>query len=271
MLTLTLKAVINLPLEMSGITPDLMADKSRGQVERIPVWYGNQQLTLGELFRVTGSSSDEQLTLTGDFHAGSGIGARMKSGTIRVEGHAGYNVGVGMWAGEIEVDGDAYDNLGAEMRGGTIRVRGSAGANVGGPLAGSKQGMTGGAILIDSHAGDSAGQRMRRGLIALRGTAGNYLGHGMQAGSIVALGVCGSYPGVEMSRGTICLAGTRDPQFLPTFIPACVGDADVLRLIGRYLQSLGFDNDLWDSSRKWQAFNGDFLVSGRGEVFVTQL
>jgi formylmethanofuran dehydrogenase subunit C len=126
--------------------------------------------------------------------------------------------------------------------------------------------MTGGTILIDRDAGDFTGRRMRRGLIAIRGKAGSLLGHSMFAGSLIA-GACGTYPGVEMSRGTICVRDAEHIELMPTFRRACTAHAPVLGMIGRELQSLGFENDLWNANRRWQLFNGDMIVSGRGELF----
>lgn len=268
MLTLTLKNSTRLPLELTGIVPDRLSGKSPRQIATIPVWHGNQSLPLGELFAIKGASSDEQLTLVGDLQGAVGIGAGMKSGFLRVEGHAGHGVGTHMWGGDIEVTESVLDNLGAEMHGGAIRVRKSAGANVGGALPGSRQGMSGGAILVDGAGGDYVGRRMRRGLIAIRGKAGDFLGHAMLAGSIVA-GGCGVYPGVEMSRGTICVTDSVPGDLLPTFRLACTTSAPMMGMIGKGLQTMGFENDLLNANRRWHQFNGDLLISGRGEIFAT--
>jgi formylmethanofuran dehydrogenase subunit C len=269
MLTLTLKNSTPLSLELTGIVPGILAGSSSKQIERIFVRHGNQQLPLGELFSVKGSGSDEQLTLVGDLTAAVGIGAGMKSGLLRVEGDGGHDVGLGMGRAEIEVRGHVQDNLGAEMHGGVIRVRGSAGTNVGGALPGSHRGMTGGSILVEGDAGHFAGRRMRRGLIAVRGKAGNFLGHGMLAGSIIT-GECGVYPGAEMSRGTICVSEAQHVELLPTFRLACTAHAPVLGMLGRQLQSLGFENDVWNANRRWHQHSGDLLISGRGELFLAR-
>jgi formylmethanofuran dehydrogenase subunit C len=268
MLTLTLKNPTRLPLELQGIVPTAILGQTPKQTASLPIWHGNQRLPLGELFTVRGSNSDEQLTFVGDFHAAVGIGAGMKSGFLRVDGDAGHDVGLGMWNGEIEVLGNAHDNLGAEMRDGVIRVSGSAGANLGGTLPGTPQGMSGGIILVDGDAGDYVGQRMRRGLIAIRGKAGDFAGHAMLAGSIV-VGKCGSFPGTAMSRGTICVADASRVELMSTFRFACTTHAPVIGMIGRQLHSLGFENDLWNANRRWCQFNGDLLISGRGELFTT--
>jgi formylmethanofuran dehydrogenase subunit C len=269
MLSLTLKIATSIPLDLGGIVPDRLAPLSVREIEKISLWHGNRQQLMGELFNVNGNAVDGALKFVGDFRVAVNMGAGMKSGSLTVQGNAGDNIGLGMWDGEIEIFGDAGDNLGAEMRGGVIRIRGSARTNVGGALPGSIRGMTGGTILIDGNAEDFVGYRMRRGLIAIRGSVGRFLGHTMFAGSLVVSG-CGQHPGSEMSRGTICLSGGSRPELTPSFRYACTSQAPVLGMLGRQLQSLGFENDVWRANRQWQQFNGDFLTSGRGEIFVAE-
>lgn len=270
MLTLTLKAATNLPLDLTGIVPDVLASKSQRAITQMAIRHGNRETPLGELFTVRGNASDGAVTLEGDLHTAVNLGAEMKSGSLAIVGAAGDDVGRGMWGGMIEISDNAGNNLGAEMHGGLIRVRGSAQANVGGALAGSSRGMAGGTILIDGDAGDFVGRRMRRGLIAVRGRTGHFLGHNMLAGSIVALGSCGKNPGADMTRGTICLAEPTQQPTLPTFRFACTAHAPVLGMVGRHLQSLGFENDIWHAGRQWHHFNGDFLNSGRGEILSAE-
>jgi formylmethanofuran dehydrogenase subunit C len=267
MLTLSLKASTTLPLELSGITPDIVRDKSLAAVKKLAIWHGREQLSLADLFAINGSAADEQLKFSGDLSAAVDIGMNMKSGKIRVEGNAGRDVGLGMCGGEIEVTGNVGDGLGSEMRGGIIRVRGSSGNFAGGARVGSTRGMTGGTILVTGNACNGVGSRMRRGLIAVGGNAGELVGHHMLAGTIVVMGDCGAHAGAGMKRGTLCLA-QGDAQLLPTFRHACATHSPLLGMVGRQLLSLGFENDVGNAKREWQQFNGDFLASGRGEVFL---
>ena len=270
MLTLTLKNRTDYQLDLTGIVPDAMAGKSPREIEQIFVRYGNRETPLGELFTVKGSAADGVTLLEGDFRMATNLGAGLKAGGLTVVGNAGDNVGLGMWAGTIEITASAGNNLGAEMQGGLIRVRGSVEENVGGAQPGSTRGMAGGTILIDGSAGDFVGRRMRRGLIAIGGRAGRFLGSNMLAGSIVAFDLCANDTGTDMIRGTICLAADQQRFEQPTFRFACTAHAPVLGMVGRRLQSLGFENDLWHAGRKWQHFNGDFLNSGRGEIFLAE-
>ncbi len=268
MLTLSLKSHTTFPIELSGITPDAVRDKSLAELEKLAIWHGREQLALAELFGLMGNTADEELEFSGDLSAAVGVGAKMKSGKIRIDGHVGRDVGLGMWGGEIEVKGNAGDGLGSEMRGGIIRVRGSAGNFVGGARVGSTHGMTGGTVLVTGNAGNGVGCRMRRGLIAIGENAGELVGHHMLAGTIVICGTCDKNPGAGMKRGTICLANDNNAQLLPTFRYACTTHSPVLGMVGRRLQSLGFENDVWNANRQWQQFSGDFLAFGRGEIFL---
>ncbi len=268
MLTLSLKSLTTLPIELSGITPDAIREKPLAELEKLAIWYGREQLSLADLFELTGNAADEQLEFSGDFSAAVGVGARMKSGKLYLDGHVGRDVGLGMWGGEIEVKGNAGDGVGSEMRGGIIRVHGSAGNLVGGARVGSTRGMNGGTILVTGNVDNKAGCQMRRGLIAVGGNSGELTGYRMLAGTIVVSGTCGRHPGAGMKRGTLCLAHDNVAQLLPTFRYACRTHSPVLGMVGRRLQSLGFENDVWNANRQWQQFSGDFLGSGRGEIFL---
>lgn len=268
MLTFTLKTAVSYPLELAGITPEALVDQPIAQILRTEIYLGKEKQAVADLFEITGDLDDGELLFVGDLSTAVGLGANIKTGKIRVEGNAGREVGSHMQGGQIEIVGNAGNGLGLEMQGGTIHVTGSTGNSVGGARAGSTRGMTGGTIIVMGDVGGDVGSRMRRGLIAIRGNAGNGIGHDMLAGTIVIVGKCGASLGLGMKRGTLCLAGNKPLQLLPTFRYACTTHAPVLGMVGRQLQSLGFENDLWNANRQWQQYNGDFLATGRGEVFL---
>jgi formylmethanofuran dehydrogenase subunit C len=268
MLQLSLKSPTTLPIELAGISPAYLREKSLAEIERLAIWHGREKLSLADLFAIQGDATDECIEFRGDFSSAVGVGEGMTQGSIRVVGNAGRNVGLGMFAGEIEVTGDVGDGLGSEMRGGVIRVGGSAGDFVGGACIGSTRGMTGGTILVSGNAGDEIGNRTRRGLIAIGGSAGEWVGHNMLAGTIVVCGPCGRHAGAGIKRGTLCLLKQDPLQLLPTFRYACSNHVPVLGLIGRELKSLGFENNLSNASRQWQHYSGDYLPSGKGEIFL---
>lgn len=265
-LRFTLANMTTRPIELEGLTPDSVRDKSPGEIERFEVLHGNQRVPLAELFRVEGDPSDEIWELHGDLARVHGIGAQMRSGRIRVDGPVGRYVGAEMRGGEILVEGDAGDSLGSEMKGGSIRVRGKAGNFVGAALCGSARGTTGGTILVDGNVGDEAGAAMRRGLIAVGGNAGNLVGYNMLAGTVLVVGDCGRHAGAGMRRGTLGLLGAIAPALPATFRFACTSRPTVLPLVLRELQRIGFKPRV--ASQAYDIYNGDFLAQGRGEIFV---
>jgi len=173
-LRLSLIAPTTIPIELDGIVPDQLRDKSAHDIARWPIFHGNEQIPLAELFHVTGSAADERIVFAGDNCGVHRIGARMQSGTIYVEASAGRHVGSQMTGGEIVVAGDADDWAGGEMHGGLIRIQGRAGHHLGAAYRGSERGMDGGTILVHGDAGDEVAHTMRRGLIAVGGSVGDF-------------------------------------------------------------------------------------------------
>lgn len=266
-LRLTLRGSSTIPLEIEGLTPDVLRDKTFAQIERWPVFHGNRQLPLADLFHVEGDAADQRLEFNGDMSSVHRIGAHMKSGTIHVAGNAGRHVGSEMAGGEITVDGDASDYVGGEMHDGLIRVRGSAGNHVGGAYPGSEAGMTDGVLLVHGSAGEQAAHTMRRGLVAIGGDVGDFAGINMIAGSLFVFGGCGSRPAAGMRRGT--LAVFRDaPTLLPTFRSGGRCQPLFLRVYVRTLERLGFPIDGELLEARYEIFHGDLLNGGRGEILV---
>ena len=113
-------------------------------------FHGNRKVPLGDLFDVEGDPDDEVHRWEGDLSGVHWVGAKMKSGTIHLEGNGGRHIGSEMQGGEIIVDGNAGDWVGGEMTGGVIRVHGNAGQQVGAAYRGSLLGMRGGRILIEA-------------------------------------------------------------------------------------------------------------------------
>jgi formylmethanofuran dehydrogenase subunit C len=267
-LTLAYSPSSSLPVDVEGITPDRLGDKSLSEIQRIAVVHGNRHVPLAELFRLSGDPSDRRIEFRGDLGGVHRLGAGMTSGEIVVHGGAGRHVGAGMTGGTIHVAGDAGDWVGAEMKGGVIHVRGSVGDHAGAAYAGSKRGMTEGSILIDGAAGDGVGRSMRRGLLAIGGACGGNVGFGMIAGTIMVFGASGGPVGAEMRRGTIGLFGPDPPRLLPTFRRAGRFRPLFLRLIERELQRLGFPPVRGLSDGELSLYHGDLLSLGKGEVWI---
>ncbi|HUY88732.1 MAG TPA: formylmethanofuran dehydrogenase subunit C [Pirellulales bacterium] len=258
----------NVPVEVEGLTPSAVREKSLVEIEKFTIFHGNRQLPLAEFFAVSGDASDGRIEFEGDLAGVHWIGAKMSEGEIRVAGPAGRHVGSEMSGGEIHVEGDCGDWLGAEMHGGLIHVRGRAGHLVGAAYRGSPRGMTRGAILVGGDAGDEVGRSMRRGLIAIGGSIGDFPAVNIIAGSVFAFGGCGIRPAAGMRRGTLALFGAQTPALLPTFKLAGRCQPHFLRVYLRSLRKRGFrvPEELFDAD--FLLYHGDLIESQRGEILV---
>ena len=255
------------PLEVEGILPETLRDKSIAEIERAEVFHGNESRKLADFFSIAGDLSDNHLVWSGDLTGVHWIGAKMTEGSLLVEGPAGRHIGSEMRGGEIEVAGDASDWVGGEMHGGLIRVRGNAGHLVGAAYRGSARGVTGGTILIDGNAGNEIGHSMRRGMIAIGGDAGDLVGFNMLAGSIFVGGNVGIRHGAGMRRGTIGLLGPKPPPLLPSVRRACRFQGGILRLVAATLKrhQLSLAEQM---NATVDLYNGDLIEGGRGELLV---
>ena len=252
-------------LEVDGVTPTLLAQRSAAEIAALPVWHGNRQEPLGQFFDVSGSATDGRLELEGELTNVHGIGRGMTDGELLVQGSVGRHAGAEMRGGKLSVVGSADDWLGCEMRGGTIDVRGNAGRCVGGAYIGSGRGMRGGTILVHGNVGTEAGHTMRRGLIAVGGRTGDFAALNMIAGTVLAVQGCGARPAAGMRRGSlIVLRGEAD--LLPTFRSAGVCRPLYVRLYLQELRRLGFD--FGSEPAAFQQYAGDHLTGGRGEVLL---
>ncbi|MCE9604314.1 MAG: formylmethanofuran dehydrogenase subunit C [Planctomycetia bacterium] len=267
MLTLTYRGTTSVPVELEGIVPDKLQALSPSSIERLPIFHGNQSVALGELFRVAGDASDEQVALHGELAGVHWIGAKMQSGTLRIEGNAGRHVGSELHGGAIHVAGNVADWLGAEMKSGLIHVRGSAGDQAGAAYRGSARGMTGGTLLIEKNSGSEAGYLMRRGLIAVGGDTGDFPAWNMIAGTMLVFGTTGMRAAAGMRRGTLAIFG-RPPQLLPTFRAAGRCNPTFLRLYFAELRARGFSVDERLATTELRMHSGDALTVGKGEVLT---
>ncbi len=258
----------SVPIELEGVLPDRLREKSLREIERVEIFHGNRKVPLAELFSVSGDPADGRIGFEGNLGGVHFIGFGMTNGEIHVHGNAGRHLGGQMSGGTIRVDGNAGDWVGAEMLGGLIQVSGNVGHLVGAAYRGSKKGMTDGTILIGGDAGDEIGLAMRRGMIAIKGSCGDAAGFNMIAGSILVFGASGNRLGAGMRRGTIGIFGTRLPELLPTFRPAGHFRPLFLRLIVGELARLGFrvQEDLL--LRELSLYHGDLIALGKGEVWM---
>jgi formylmethanofuran dehydrogenase subunit C len=265
-ITLTYNAETSVPVEIEGLTPDWVCEKSLAEIERFEIFHGNRRIPLAEMFAVSGDPTDAAMDFVGNLSGVHWIGAHMKKGQVRVLGNAGRHVGSQMAGGRIIVEGNAAGWVGAEMRKGLIHIRGNAGHLTGAAYRGSTKGMTGGTILVDGNAGNEIGLTMRRGLIAIGGSAGDMLGFNMIAGTIAVLGECGIRPGAGMRRGTLALFGPNPPQLLPSFRFASTYRPQTVRLMLRTLKDAGFSLDPALLEASVDLYHGDLVSVGRGEI-----
>jgi len=266
-LQLKYRVATPLPVEIEGLLPFAVRDKSLAEIEKLPLFHGNRQLPVGEFFAVSGDPSDLRIEFQGNLAGVHWIGAKMSAGAIHVAGPAGRHVGSEMSGGEIHVSGDAGDWLGGEMHGGLIDVRGRAGHLVGAAYRGGARGMTKGTILVGGDAGDEVGHSMRRGLIAVGGSIGDAPAANMIAGSLLAFGACGARAAAGMRRGAVLLFGDK-PVLLPTFKPAGRCRPLYVRMYLLHLRRLGFPVAEELLAADYLLYHGDLLAAGRGEVLV---
>jgi len=267
-LCLTLKHTPAQMVDVSALTPDLLAGKGREDILRIELPTGNRKLRVADLFDLSGDGAQSSLTIRASTDRLASIGAHMQSGTIAIEGGCGPYGGLGMRGGKIVVHGTAAAFVGCGMRGGAIEVRGDAGDFVGGALPGDKQGMRGGSVVIHGNAGDRAGDRMRRGLVLIAGDAGAYCGSRMLAGTIVVSGRVGHSPGFGLKRGTLLLAHP------PAEMPAKFQDAGEYELLFLTLLAKHFEHEggsfkaFLPLSRRVRRYCGDLATGGKGEMLL---
>jgi formylmethanofuran dehydrogenase subunit C len=222
-------------VDLSPLTPDQLAAKTREEIARIELTCGNRKLRVADLFDVSGEGHAQEVVLRASTDRLARIGARMAAGTITVEGDCGPYAGLGMRGGKIAVHGNAGAFTGSGMRAGHIEVRGNAGAFLGGALPGDMQGMRGGSIVIGGRAGDRAGDRLRSSIILVRGDAGAFCGSRMLAGTLLVSGRVGESPCPGLKHGTLLLAHA------PAELPATFQTSEhaLLLAAGKYLQREG--------------------------------
>ncbi|MDG2382492.1 MAG: formylmethanofuran dehydrogenase subunit C [Pirellulaceae bacterium] len=267
-LEITYRNKCSVPVEVEGIVPDRLVGKELDEIRREPIFVGNEETTLGDLFDVAGDAAEPCIEWHGELAGVHWIGAKMKSGTVRIHGDVGRHVGSEMAGGEIHIFGAAGDWLGGELKGGLIHARGGAGHLVGAAYRGSRRGMTGGTILVEGGVGNELGHTMRRGLIVVGGGAGDLIGFNMLAGTILVLGEVGIRHGAGMKRGTIGFFGDDAPELLPTFKYACRFDSQALTLVYREVERLGYSLPPEVELAELSLYNGDFIEGGRGEILI---
>jgi formylmethanofuran dehydrogenase subunit C len=259
-LTLTLQAVPQVPLEAETLSPDRVAGMSAKQVTALPLLHGNEKVTVGDFFKVSGEGNGE-LRVEGDLARVKYLGANMSRGRLVVHGNVGMHLGSAMSGGDITVNGDAGDWVGPEMTGGRITVTGNAGHMLGSVHRGGSIGMRGGEIIVHGNVGNETGNGMRNGLIAIGGV-------GMRAGTIIVMGRLGWRCGAGMVRGSII--SMNEAELLPTFSYANTYRPVFLRLYLLHLRERGINIDDAMVMGEYRRYSGDSVELNRGEILLWQ-
>ena len=270
MLQLRYTADTSVPVEVEGLTPTAVRERTLAEIERFEIFHGNRKVPVAEMFEVTGDPTDARLEFDGNLSGVHWLGAHMSEGEIHIRGDAGRHVGSEMTGGVIHVHGNASDWVGGEMHGGLIHVHGNAGHLVGSAYRGSATGMTAGVVLIDGSAGNEVGLTMRRGLLAVGGACGDFVGANLIAGTVLVFGPCGNRPAASMRRGTVGLLGANPPPLLVSFRRSCACQPTFLRLILRHLESLGFAVPRACYEATYGVYHGDHVAVGRGEILIRE-
>ena len=263
---LSLHTQPQVPLEAEVLSPDKLIGLSETESAALPVYHGNDLVTLGDFFSISGQADDGLIEVEGDLSSVKLLGHAMSQGRLIINGNVGAHLGADMSGGEITLNGNAADWVGREMLGGRIVINGNAGHMVGSAVRGSSSGMQGGEIIIHGNALNEVGNGMRRGLIVIGGDSGDFTGVNMLAGTIMVLGTMGQRPGAGMKRGSI--VSMNKVELLPTFSYNTLFRPTYLRQYFIYLRKLGLvvsDACINGSYERW---SGDSIELNKGEILL---
>ncbi|MGB8855895.1 MAG: formylmethanofuran dehydrogenase subunit C [Burkholderiales bacterium] len=266
-LTFTLKEIPRQRIDMSPLTPDKLAGKSRKEIEKIPLQSGRRKIPTTEIFRIKGDDAGS-IIFADACSKLDHIGAAMTGGRIRIDGDAGAYLAFQISGGDIILNGDAGAFAASGMKKGLVEISGSAGDFLAAALPGDQRGMAGGTVIVRGNAGDRVGDHMRRGVVLIEGAVGDYCAARMTAGTIAVLGESGILPGFAMKRGTLLLR--KMPQRIPTtfndcgphrfgFLPILTKSWEAYR--GKWAR-------LANASKPMQRFMGDLANNGKGEILI---
>lgn len=263
-LTFTLKKDLAQRLDVSPLTPDVLAEKSTQDIAATLLWFGKQQIRADEAFDITGNDASN-IAFKNSSDKLDYIGSQMKSGSITIQGNAGNYLAFQMRKGEITLNGNALDFAASGMAGGTLKVNGNVADFLGGAIIGERRGMRGGMVIVTGNAGDRVGDQMRRGIILIEGNVGQYCASRMLAGTIGVLGKVGEYIGFGMRRGTLLL--TQTPTLHATMQDCGVHTLPFLSLMFKAFQDLPTRFAQIKQNRV-QRYAGDLGNDGKGEILV---
>jgi len=222
-ITITLREQPELYLEVEDMTPDYCAGKSAAEIAAMPVYMGNQTLTLGEFFDVSGkggaSAEKTKIIINGDLRKIKYIGLKMTAGEIVVNGDTDMYTGAWMQGGSITVNGNVDSFAGIAMEGGSLVINGNAKDYLGAAYRGDWRGMQGGTITVKGNVGSDTGFCMNGGTIDIGGNTDFHTGIRNEGGKIIIRGNSKGRVGGQMVKGEIIVLGEIE-RMMPTFLHA---------------------------------------------------
>ena len=263
-LTFTLKKDLAQKLDVSPLSPDLLANKSLADIGATLLWYGKQQIRADEVFTISGNDTNQLVfdksTVKIDY-----IGSGLKIGHITVNGDAGAFLAFQMRQGNVTVNGNVADFAACGMAGGLVQINGNVGDYLGAALIGDRKRRKGGIVVVKGNAGERTGDQMRRGMILIEGNVGQYCASRMLAGTIGVLGDVGEYVGYGMRRGTLLL--TKTPKLHATIQDCGTHTLPFLSLMFKSFSDLPSKFAEIKQNRV-QRFAGDIGNDGKGEILI---
>jgi formylmethanofuran dehydrogenase subunit C len=257
MITLTTLKQFKYPIYAENINPDIFKGKKTEEIAELPVFEGNKQKKLGDLFKIEKSPEESpSITINGDVGEVRKIGTGMKNGEIVINGNVGMHLGEKMLGGKITVNGSAGSWLGSAMKKGLIEVHGNAGDYVASPYRGTTEGMKGGKIIVDGNVGSDSGCYVRGGVIKIKGNTGPFLGFHMSSGTIHVEQNAGTRLGANMTGGKIVVSGFIE-EIMPSFtIDSTKGKVKI--------------DDTEQAQGPFYIFLGDLAENGTGKLFISK-
>ena len=73
-----------IPLELEGVTPCRLRDLSQTDIEQYEIFHGKEKTALAEFFKISGTSSDEHLSFSGDLSGVHWLGTKSKNRISRI-------------------------------------------------------------------------------------------------------------------------------------------------------------------------------------------
>jgi len=209
--TLTLKQQPQLFLEVECLTPDEFAGKKPAEIEKLPVYQGKEDATLGEYFSVAGepgaTAADTQIIINGNCSKVKYIGAKMTAGEVIVNSSTDMYTGAWMKGGKILVKGDVHSFCGLGMEGGEFLIDGNAGNFLGASYRGDWRGMQGGLIRVKGNVGSDIASFMNGGEMIIEGDADIHIATHAEGGRIIIKGNVNRRIGGQMVKGEVIVFG----------------------------------------------------------------